>query len=63
LDERGFELREMSSSYQREMWGDSLFVRRGRELPPFKDGNVGTKLFGEEYLAKNWDTYPFNKWK
>ena len=63
LDERGFELKEMSSSYQREMWGDSLFVRKGRELPPFKDGNAGTQLFGEEYLAKNWDTYPFNKWK
>jgi hypothetical protein len=63
LDEREFELREMSPSYEREMWGDSLFVRKGRELPSFKDGNVGTKLFGEEYLAKNWDIYPFNKWK
>ena len=63
LSERGFELKEMSPSYEREMWGDSLFVRKGRKLPPFKDGNAGTKLFGEEYLAKNWDTYPFNKWK
>jgi FkbM family methyltransferase len=63
LGQRGFDLKEMSSSYGNQAWGDSLFVRNNRDLAPFVDGNAGVELFGEDYLAKNWDTYPFNKWK
>ena len=51
LGERGFELKEMSSSYQSQNWGDSVFARVNRELPPFVDENVGTKIFGESYLG------------
>ena len=51
LGERGFELKEMSSSYQSQNWGDSVFARVNRELPPFVDENVGVKLFGENYLG------------
>jgi len=51
LGERGFELKEMSSSYQSQNWGDSVFARVNRELPPFVDENVGTKIFGENYLG------------
>ena len=51
LSERGFELKEMSSSYQSQNWGDSVFARSNRELPPFVDENVGTKIFGENYLG------------
>ena len=51
LSERGFELKEMSSSYQSQNWGDSVFARVNRELPPFVDENVGTKIFGESYLG------------
>ena len=51
LGERGFELKEMSSSYQCQNWGDSVFARVNRELPPFVDENVGTKIFGESYLG------------
>ena len=51
LSERGFELKEMSSSYQSQNWGDSVFARVNRELPPFVDENVGTKIFGEGYLG------------
>ena len=51
LSERGFELKEMSSSYQSQNWGDSVFARVNRELPPFVDENVGTKIFGENYLG------------
>ena len=50
LSERGFELKEMSDSYQHQNWGDSVFARVDRELPPFIDENVGTKLYGENYL-------------
>ena len=50
LSERGFELKEMSDSYQTQNWGDSVFARVDRELPPFVDENVGTKLYGENYL-------------
>ena len=50
LSERGFELKEMSDSYQYQNWGDSVFARVNRELPPFVDENVGTKLYGENYL-------------
>ena len=51
LGERGFELKEMSSSYQSQNWGDSVFARVNKELPPFVDENVGTKIFGENYLG------------
>lgn len=51
LGERGFELKEMSSSYQSQNWGDSVFARVNRELPPFVDENVGTKIFGDRYLG------------
>ena len=51
LSERGFELKEMSSSYQSQNWGDSVFARVNKELPPFVDENVGTKIFGENYLG------------
>lgn len=51
LSERGFELKEMSDSYQSQNWGDSVFARVNRELPPFVDENVGTKIFGESYLG------------
>ena len=51
LSERGFELKEMSASYQSQNWGDSVFARVNRELPPFVDENVGTKIFGESYLG------------
>ena len=51
LSERGFELKEMSDSYQSQNWGDSVFARANRELPPFVDENVGTKIFGESYLG------------
>ena len=51
LGERGFELKEMSSSYQSQNWGDSVFARVNKELPPFVDENVGTKIFGESYLG------------
>ena len=51
LSERGFELKEMSDSYQSQNWGDSVFSRVNKELPPFVDENVGTKIFGERYLG------------
>jgi len=51
LGERGFELKEMSDSYQSQNWGDSVFARVNKELPPFVDENVGTKIFGENYLG------------
>ena len=51
LSERGFQLKEMSDSYQSQNWGDSVFARVNRELPPFVDENVGTKIFGENYLG------------
>ena len=51
LSERGFELKEMSDSYQSQNWGDSVFARVNRELPLFVDENVGTKIFGENYLG------------
>ena len=51
LSERGFELKEMSDSYQSQNWGDSVFSRVNKELPPFVDENVGTKIFGENYLG------------
>ena len=51
LSDRGFELKEMSDSYQSQNWGDSVFARVNRELPPFVDENVGTKIFGESYLG------------
>ena len=51
LSERGFELKEMSDSYQSQNWGDSVFARVNKELPPFVDENVGVKLFGENYLG------------
>ena len=51
LSERGFELKEMSDSYQSQNWGDSVFARVNKELPPFIDENVGTKIFGESYLG------------
>ena len=50
LSERGFELKEMSSSYQSQNWGDSVFARVNKELPPFVDENVGNKIYGENYL-------------
>ena len=36
LTQRGFELKEMADNYQREGWGDSLFVRTDRSnINPF----------------------------
>ena len=35
LRDRNFTLAEMSDSYQYERWGDSVFVRNDRDLPPF----------------------------
>ncbi len=35
LGKRGFELREMSPSYDFQRWGDSLFVRTTRKHTPF----------------------------
>ena len=52
LSERGFGLKEMSASYEREGWGDSVFVRNDRELSPFVDGNAGNKVYGEGYLER-----------
>ena len=38
LGQRGFKLREASSdSYQREGWGDAVFVRFDKELPEYTD--------------------------
>ena len=53
LGARGFKLREMSSSYRNEGWGDSVFARVDRELPPVVDGNVGNDVYGEKYLELN----------
>ena len=50
VSKRGFEVKEMSDSYQSQNWGDSVFVRVDRELPPFVDENVGNKIYGENYL-------------
>ena len=50
LSQRGFQLREMADNYAREGWGDSVFVRNDRALPPFVDGNAGNNVFGEKYL-------------
>ena len=52
LSERGFGLKEMSASYEREGWGDSVFIRNDRELSPFVDGNAGNKVYGEGYLER-----------
>ena len=40
----------MADNYAREGWGDSVFVRNDRLLPPFVDGNAGNNVFGEKYL-------------
>ena len=53
LSERGFELREQSPTYDSQQWGDSVFVRVDRELPPFVDGNAGNAIFGEKYLENS----------
>tara|TARA_B100000427_G_C15480992_1_gene582965 strand:+ start:340 stop:1155 length:816 start_codon:yes stop_codon:yes gene_type:complete len=53
LTARGFVLREMSASYQREGQGDSVFVRRDREQTPFKGGNMGDEIWGKGYLEKH----------
>jgi len=37
LSDRGFELKESSDSYQKEGWGDSVFVRVDKELPKYHD--------------------------
>ena len=54
LEEHNFEIREMSSSYRTQGWGDSVFVRNNRDLPQFVDGNVGTAIYGKDYLELNW---------
>lgn len=54
LEERNFELREMSPSYRTSGWGDSVFARSNKDLPSFVDQNVGTKIYGENYLELNW---------
>jgi FkbM family methyltransferase len=54
LKDRNFEVKEMSSSYRNQGWGDSVFVRVNKDLPAFVDGNVGTDIFGKNYLEKNW---------
>jgi hypothetical protein len=54
LGERNFEVREMSPSYETQGWGDSVFVRNNRELPQFVDENVGTAIYGKDYLELNW---------
>jgi FkbM family methyltransferase len=62
LADRGFRLAEMSTdNFQRDGWGDALFVRRDREHTPFKDGNAGTAIWGKGYFEKTWPDYPFNK--
>lgn len=53
LSERGFELKEQSPTYDSQQWGDSVFVRVNRELPPFVDGNAGNAIFGEKYLENS----------
>lgn len=60
LDQRGFDLKEMSSSYEREGWGDSLFVRRGREFSPYVNKDFGVSLYGEKYLEKHLGKYSEN---
>lgn len=54
LSERGFDLKEMSSSYEREGWGDSVFVRRGKEFASFVNKDFGVELFGEKYFENSW---------
>lgn len=62
LGERGFELREMSlDNYQRDGWGDSVFVRTDREHTPFEDINVGDKIWGKGYFEEAWPSFPWNK--
>ena len=34
LKDRNFEVREMSSSYKNQGWGDCVFVRVNKDLPP-----------------------------
>jgi FkbM family methyltransferase len=53
LSERGFEIREMSSSYQNEGWGDSVFVRLNKKHSPFKNINCGDKVWGKGYLENH----------
>ena len=53
LDERGFELKEMSPSYSNEGWGDSVFVRKNKEHTPFVDVNFGDEVWGKGYLEKH----------
>jgi FkbM family methyltransferase len=37
LSKRNFSLMEMSDSYRYERWGDSVFVRNDRKLPPYNN--------------------------
>jgi FkbM family methyltransferase len=53
LRQRGFEIKEMSSSYNNEGWGDSLFVRKDKEHTPFIDTNFGDEIWGKGYLEKH----------
>ena len=54
LRQHNFELKEMSSSYETQGWGDAVFVRSNKDLPPFVDGNIGTQIYGKDYLELNW---------
>jgi len=54
LRQHNFELKEMSLSYETQGWGDAVFVRSNKDLPPFVDGNVGTQIYGKDYLELNW---------
>lgn len=53
LDQRGFYLKEMSSSYSQQSWGDSLFVRKNKEHTPFMNINFGDNIWGKQYLEKH----------
>ena len=53
LGKRGFDLKEMSSSYSEQGWGDSLFVRNNKEHTPFMNINFGDDIWGERYLEKH----------
>ncbi len=57
LDKRGFELKEMSASYANEGWGDSIFVRRNKNLNPFVNKNFGEEVFGKNFFENDWPKY------
>jgi len=36
------------------MLGTYASWNQKKDLPPFVDGNVGTKIYGKDYLELNW---------